>query len=84
MNHFLPLLSPISRVILTFRYCSPRDPDPVPLSEVDPEPWLPDPDVPLGPIWPPDSISLSEWDPDSRPYPVPLLDSGGFASPDRF
>ena len=36
------------------------DPDPMPLPEVDPELLLPDPDASLDPIWPPDSISLSE------------------------
>ena len=60
----------------------PLPPDPEPPEPIlPPEPMLPEPDIPLECDCPP-LVSRSEWDPDSNPYPVPLLDSGLFASPD--
>ena len=57
-------------------------PDPEPLDPMlPPDPWpIPEPEVPPGRI--PPEMSFSECEPDSNPYPVPLLDSGLFASPE--
>lgn len=85
MNCFLPLrsvqLAPHLVYLPPPLPPDPEPPGPMPLPEVPSELLLPEPDVAPGFMCPLDSISLSEWEPDSRPYPVPLLDSGGFASP---